>query len=132
MLRGVQAAGYTDPTPIQLRAIPAVLTGRDLIASAQTGDTALARSPALRAAGKGTLPNALAVAYLPITRWVHLGLGQLHLPAGEPPADNATPLSISAAVSGPNMTVEMQIPMSTMIDLSTRLQESNILKLFGW
>ena len=37
VLRGVQAAGYTDPTPIQLRAIPAVLTGRDLIASAQTG-----------------------------------------------------------------------------------------------
>jgi len=29
--------GYTDPTPIQLRAIPAVLSGRDLIASAQTG-----------------------------------------------------------------------------------------------
>jgi len=37
VLRGVQAAGYTDPTPIQLRAIPAVLTGRDVIASAQTG-----------------------------------------------------------------------------------------------
>jgi ATP-dependent RNA helicase RhlE len=37
VLRGVQAAGYTDPTPIQLRAIPAVLTGGDLIASAQTG-----------------------------------------------------------------------------------------------
>jgi ATP-dependent RNA helicase RhlE len=37
ILRGVQAAGYTDPTPIQLRAIPAVLSGRDLIASAQTG-----------------------------------------------------------------------------------------------
>jgi len=37
LLRGVQAAGYTDPTPIQLRAIPAVLSGRDLIASAQTG-----------------------------------------------------------------------------------------------
>ena len=37
VLRGVQAAGYTDPTPIQLRAIPAVLTGNDLIASAQTG-----------------------------------------------------------------------------------------------
>ncbi len=29
--------GYTDPTPIQLRAIPAVLSGQDLIASAQTG-----------------------------------------------------------------------------------------------
>ena len=37
VLRGVHAAGYTDPTPIQLRAIPAVLGGGDLIASAQTG-----------------------------------------------------------------------------------------------
>ncbi|MDD3181063.1 MAG: DEAD/DEAH box helicase [Opitutaceae bacterium] len=37
VLRGVQAAGYTDPTPIQLRAIPVVLEGRDLIGSAQTG-----------------------------------------------------------------------------------------------
>jgi len=37
LVRGVQAMGYVDPTPIQLRAIPAVLSGRDLIASAQTG-----------------------------------------------------------------------------------------------
>jgi len=37
MLRGIQAAGYVDPTPIQLRAIPVVLSGRDLIGSAQTG-----------------------------------------------------------------------------------------------
>src|ERR1700691_3401957 len=36
-LRGVQAMGYAEPTPIQLRAIPAVLSGRDLVASAQTG-----------------------------------------------------------------------------------------------
>src|SRR5204862_2288784 len=36
-LRGVQAAGYVDPTPIQLRAIPVVLAGKDLIGSAQTG-----------------------------------------------------------------------------------------------
>src|SRR6202451_2457811 len=36
-LRGVQAMGYTEPTPIQLRAIPAVMSGKDLIASAQTG-----------------------------------------------------------------------------------------------
>src|ERR1700722_17057702 len=36
-LRGVQAMGYTEPTPIQLRAIPVVLSGRDLVASAQTG-----------------------------------------------------------------------------------------------
>ncbi|MBE7538907.1 MAG: DEAD/DEAH box helicase [Opitutaceae bacterium] len=37
LVRGVQAMGYTDPTPIQLRAIPVVLSGSDLIASAQTG-----------------------------------------------------------------------------------------------
>jgi ATP-dependent RNA helicase RhlE len=34
---GVHAAGYTDPTPIQLRAIPVLMEGRDLIGSAQTG-----------------------------------------------------------------------------------------------
>ncbi|MGA7725735.1 MAG: DEAD/DEAH box helicase, partial [Opitutaceae bacterium] len=36
-LRGVQAMGFTEPTPIQLRAIPAVLSGKDVVASAQTG-----------------------------------------------------------------------------------------------
>ncbi len=37
VLEGVRAAGYTAPTPIQLRAIPLILEGRDLIGSAQTG-----------------------------------------------------------------------------------------------
>ena len=37
VLEGVKAMGYTDPTPIQLRAIPLVLEGRDIIGSAQTG-----------------------------------------------------------------------------------------------
>jgi ATP-dependent RNA helicase RhlE len=37
VLEGVRAAGYTDPTAIQLRAIPVILDGRDLIGSAQTG-----------------------------------------------------------------------------------------------
>ena len=37
LVRGVLAMGYGDPTPIQLRAIPVVLEGRDLIGSAQTG-----------------------------------------------------------------------------------------------
>ncbi len=35
--QAVKAAGYIDPTPIQERAIPLVLAGRDLIGSAQTG-----------------------------------------------------------------------------------------------
>ena len=37
VLTGVRAAGYVQPTPIQLRAIPLVMEGRDLIGSAQTG-----------------------------------------------------------------------------------------------
>jgi len=37
ILQGVKAMGYIDPTPIQLRAIPLVLAGRDVIGSAQTG-----------------------------------------------------------------------------------------------
>jgi ATP-dependent RNA helicase RhlE len=37
LVRGAQAMGYTEPTPIQAQAIPVVLAGRDLMASAQTG-----------------------------------------------------------------------------------------------
>src|ERR1043166_10347757 len=34
---GVKAMGYVDPTPIQLRTIPLMLAGEDVIGSAQTG-----------------------------------------------------------------------------------------------
>ena len=37
VLEGVKAMGYTEPTPIQLRTIPLMLAGRDVIGSAQTG-----------------------------------------------------------------------------------------------
>ncbi len=37
ILRAVQSAGYTEPTPIQTAAIPLILTGNDLIGIAQTG-----------------------------------------------------------------------------------------------
>jgi ATP-dependent RNA helicase RhlE len=36
-LRALADQGYTDPTPVQAQAIPAVLSGRDLLAGAQTG-----------------------------------------------------------------------------------------------
>src|SRR5262249_46316045 len=35
--RGVRAAGYTEPTPIQRQAIPLILPGHALVAAAQTG-----------------------------------------------------------------------------------------------
>ena len=37
MLEGIKAMGYIEPTPIQLRTIPPILAGRDVIGSAQTG-----------------------------------------------------------------------------------------------
>ncbi|HBO1217472.1 TPA: DEAD/DEAH box helicase [Pseudomonas aeruginosa] len=37
LARAVEAAGYSQPTPVQQRAIPAVLQGRDLMVAAQTG-----------------------------------------------------------------------------------------------
>jgi ATP-dependent RNA helicase RhlE len=37
LAQAASALGFTDPTPIQSEAIPAVLTGSDVLASAQTG-----------------------------------------------------------------------------------------------
>jgi ATP-dependent RNA helicase RhlE len=37
LLRAVRAEGYTEPTPIQVQAIPHVLKGKDLLGCAQTG-----------------------------------------------------------------------------------------------
>jgi ATP-dependent RNA helicase RhlE len=66
LLRAVHEQGYTIPTPIQAQAIPAVLSGGDLLAGAQTGTgkTAgftlpmlqrLSQKPAVRDA-KGRIP----------------------------------------------------------------------------
>ena len=37
ILRALEAKGYTDPSPIQRKAIPSLLEGRDLLGIAQTG-----------------------------------------------------------------------------------------------
>jgi ATP-dependent RNA helicase RhlE len=37
ILKNIQVAGYTEPTPIQLAAIPEILSGHDVIGIAQTG-----------------------------------------------------------------------------------------------
>jgi ATP-dependent RNA helicase RhlE len=37
IMEGLDAMAFQEPTPVQLQAIPAILSGKDLIASAQTG-----------------------------------------------------------------------------------------------
>jgi len=37
ILKAIREEGYTDPTPIQVQAVPHVLAGRDLLGCAQTG-----------------------------------------------------------------------------------------------
>lgn len=65
ILAGVDALGFSTPTPVQAGAIPKVLAGRDVVASAQTGTgkTAAFALPTLqRIAGKsGRGPHALVV-----------------------------------------------------------------------
>jgi superfamily II DNA/RNA helicase len=49
ILRAIEESGYTTPTPIQAQAIPEIMAGHDLMASAQTGTgkTAAFTLPAL-------------------------------------------------------------------------------------
>src|SRR6266852_185914 len=58
ILKAVQEAGYTEPTPIQSAAIPQILAGHDLIGIAQTGTgkTAAFVLPILTKLA-GALPN---------------------------------------------------------------------------
>ena len=37
LLKVLDEQGYSEPTPVQAQAIPAVLDGRDVMAAAQTG-----------------------------------------------------------------------------------------------
>ncbi|TDB05641.1 DEAD/DEAH box helicase [Halomonas marinisediminis] len=69
LLSAVEAQGYTIPTPIQQQAIPAVLKGGDLLASAQTGTgkTAGFTLPMLQRLADGPRPGKRQVRALVLT-----------------------------------------------------------------
>jgi ATP-dependent RNA helicase RhlE len=70
LLRAVSEKGYSAPTPIQSQAIPAVLSGRDVLAGAQTGTgkTAAFVLPILQKLGRPSTDRAPRAVVLTPTR----------------------------------------------------------------
>jgi ATP-dependent RNA helicase RhlE len=68
LVKGVRAVGYTDPTPIQVRAIPLILDGHDVVGAAQTGSGKTAAFVLPILAGLLDRPRALRALILVPTR----------------------------------------------------------------
>ncbi len=72
LLRALDVLGFATPTPVQLQAIPAIRTGRDVMAAAQTGTgkTAAFALPLLQrlAGGPRVRPNHIRALVLAPTR----------------------------------------------------------------
>ena len=69
LIQNIAAKGYDSPSPIQVKAIPLVLSGRDLMAAAQTGTgkTAAFTLPALHMLKDGPRPGPKDVSCLILT-----------------------------------------------------------------
>ena len=81
LCRALAAANYTNPTPIQLRAIPLLLEGRDLLGIAQTGTgkTAAFALPILQKLSKpqhAIVPRAAHALILAPTRELAVQIGE--------------------------------------------------------
>ncbi len=83
ILLGLADMGYTQPSPIQQKAIPVAMTGRDVIASASTGTgkTAAFLVPVLQQL-VGTKPGVLKVVVLTPTRELALQIDEQALALG--------------------------------------------------
>ncbi|QFU01853.1 ATP-dependent RNA helicase RhlE [Halomonas sp. THAF5a] len=95
LLRAVEAQGYSTPTPIQHQAIPAVLKGGDLLASAQTGTgkTAGFTLPMLQRLADGPRPAPRQIRALVLTP-----TRELAAQVGESVADYGRHLTLSSHV----------------------------------
>jgi ATP-dependent RNA helicase RhlE len=80
---GIQAMGYTEPTPIQMEAIPPILEGKDLMGLAQTGTgkTAAFVLPILNRLVQSSRQSTVRVLVISPTRELaeqtHLAIGNL-------------------------------------------------------
>ena len=80
LLRAVNEKGYSTPSPIQAKAVPAILSGRDVMAAAQTGTgkTAGFTLPILQQleTGQAARPNKTRVLVLTPTRELAAQIGE--------------------------------------------------------
>ena len=79
---GVQASGYTVPTPIQVQSIPPILEGKDVLGLAQTGTgkTAAFVLPILQRLVQGPRGSVRALIIAPtreLTEQTHQSIGVL-------------------------------------------------------
>ena len=79
---GVKALGYTDPTPIQVQAIPPVMAGKDVMGLAQTGTgkTAAFVLPILERLLPGTRGKLRALIVAPtreLAEQIHVAIGEM-------------------------------------------------------
>ena len=79
---GVKALGYTEPTPIQLKSIPSILKGRDVMGLAQTGTgkTAAFALPILQRLMAGSRERVRALIIAPtreLAEQIHEAVSQL-------------------------------------------------------
>ncbi|MCX5818862.1 MAG: DEAD/DEAH box helicase [Deltaproteobacteria bacterium] len=80
--KGIEALGYTAPTPIQLKAMPAVLAGKDVMGMAQTGTgkTAAFALPILQRLMNGPRRSLRALIVAPtreLAEQIHEAIGGL-------------------------------------------------------
>ena len=135
VLSGLSDMGYTEPTPIQAKAIPLAMTGRDLIASASTGTgkTAAFLIPVLHQLAE-TKAEGLRVLVLTPTRELalqideqalalgyHLGISSVAIVGGMKmiPQEDAIRAGVEIIVATPGRLKDHMKQMDKYLDMST-------------
>ena len=103
LLRAVADLGYAEPTPVQVAAIPAILGGGDVWASARTGSgkTAAFLLPLLEriASGASASPKPVRALVLVPTHELATQIAEAALPAGASPGRGAEDRASPSAAS---------------------------------
>lgn len=119
IVRAVTERGYTTPTPIQAQAIPAVLSGGDLLAGAQTGTgkTAGFTLPILHRLNQSAVP-APVTGRVPIRALVLVPTRELALQVEESVRDYGKYLKLQSMIMIGGVNINPQIArLKTRVDI---------------